>query len=115
MLRAMVDLPTPLGPTTTALPASLRKSSAISASMAARSQRVGHDQSKSASGLKRPILASLSRRSRLRRARSVSSQSSKVAAQPASWRFGPVGQEAMEAKALGALTQGLTRRHRSDP
>jgi len=26
-----------------------------------------------------------------------------------------VGEEAMEAKALGALTQGLTRRHRSDP
>ena len=78
-------LPTPLGPTTTALPASLRKSRAMRASMAARSQRVGHDRSKSARGLKRPILASFSRRSRLRRARSVSSQSSRLAAQPETW------------------------------
>ena len=38
-----------------ALVASLRKSSAISASKAARSQRLGQVQSKSQSGLKRPI------------------------------------------------------------
>src|SRR5271165_4738484 len=35
MFCARVDLPTPLGPTTTILAASLRKSSAISASLAA--------------------------------------------------------------------------------
>src|SRR5208337_1632582 len=55
MFCARVDLPTPLGPTTTILAASLRKSSAISASMAARSQRLGQFQSKSHNGLKRPI------------------------------------------------------------
>ena len=55
MLRASVDLPTPLGPTRMALVASLRKSSAIRASKAARSQRLGQVQSKSQSGLKRPI------------------------------------------------------------
>src|SRR4051794_4484873 len=82
MFCANVDLPTPLGPTRTTLVASARKSSAISASMAARSQRLGQAQSKSQSGLKRPICASFSRRSRLRRRRSCSSQSRSGATQP---------------------------------
>src|ERR1019366_1397772 len=76
MFWAIVDLPTPFGPTSTTLVASLRNSSVISASTTARSQRLGHDQSKSQSGLKRPICAERSRRSRLRRARSCSSQPS---------------------------------------
>ncbi len=50
---------------------------------APRSQRFGQLQSKSQSGLKRPIRAALTRRSRLRRARSCSSQSSSGATQPA--------------------------------
>src|SRR6202162_5130670 len=83
MLRASVDLPTPLGPTRMALVASLRKSSAISASKAERSQRLGQVQSKSQSGLKRPVWAPRRRRSGLRRVRSCSSQSISVASQPA--------------------------------
>src|SRR5580693_4476881 len=83
MLRARVDLPTPLGPTRTMLVASLRKSSAIRASKAERSARLGHFQSKSQAGLKRPMCAELSRRSRLRRPRSCSSQSMSVAIHPA--------------------------------
>src|SRR6266853_1629793 len=78
MLRASVDLPTPFGPTRTTLVASLRKSSDIRASKAARSQRLGQFQSKSQIGLKRPIHAARRRRSRLRRARSCSSQSSRL-------------------------------------
>src|SRR4029077_19394266 len=58
------------------LVASLRKSSDIRASKAGRSQRLGQFQSKSQIGLKRPIWAERRRRSRLRRARSCSSQSS---------------------------------------
>src|SRR3990172_527967 len=73
MLRAKVDLPTPLGPASTTLVASLRKSSEINSSTAARSHRLGHAQSKSHMGLKRPMWASRRRRSRLRRARSSSS------------------------------------------
>src|SRR5665213_2400117 len=76
MFCAIVDLPTPFGPTSTMLVASLRNSSVINASTTARSQRLGHDQSKSQSGLKRPICAERSRRSRPRRARSCSSQPS---------------------------------------
>src|SRR3954471_5385011 len=82
MFCARVDLPTPLGPTRTTLATSARKSSAISASMAERSQRLGQFQSKSQSGLNRPICASFSRRSRLRRRRSCSSKSSSGATQP---------------------------------
>src|SRR5271165_6585991 len=81
MFCARVDLPTPFGPTTTILAASLRKSSAISASMAARSQRLGQFKSKSHNGLKRPIWALRSRRSRPRLARCRSSQSSSGATQ----------------------------------
>src|SRR5882724_5043714 len=81
MLRASVDFPTPFGPTRTMLLASLRKSSDIRASKAARSQRLGQVQSKSQMGLKRPIRASRKRRSRLRRARSCSSQSIKLCTQ----------------------------------
>src|SRR5579864_4990135 len=58
------------------LVASLRKSRVIRASKAERSQRLGQLQSKSQIGLKRPIWAERRRRSRLRRARSCSSQSS---------------------------------------
>src|ERR1700693_1699273 len=83
MFCANIDLPIPFGPIKTALVASLRNSSDISPSMAARSQCVGHVQSKSHSGLKRPIWASLRRRSRLRRARSRSSQSTSVSTHPA--------------------------------
>src|ERR1700726_2719089 len=75
MFCARVDLPIPLGPTRIALVASLRNSSDIRASMAGLSHFFGHAQSKSHSGLKRPICASLRRRSRLRRARSCSSHS----------------------------------------
>src|ERR1700733_11228032 len=57
MFRANIDLPTPFGPTTTTLAASFRKSSVMSASTAARSQGFGQVQSKSQSGLKRPIWA----------------------------------------------------------
>src|SRR5580700_8132224 len=53
-LRAKVDFPTPFGPTSTALVASLRKSRHISASKLARSIAVGQFQSKSHKGLKRP-------------------------------------------------------------
>src|SRR4051794_33849514 len=81
MFWAIIDLPTPFGPRSTALLASLMKSSPISPSMAARSQRLGQDQSKSQSGLKLPIRASLRRRSRLRRRRSYSSQSSSLESQ----------------------------------
>src|SRR6516225_209023 len=81
MLRARVDFPTPFGPTRTTLVASLRKSSDISASTAARSQRLGQFQSKSQIGLKRPMRAWRKRRSRLRRARSCSSQSMRVCTQ----------------------------------
>src|ERR1700722_2094127 len=81
MFCASVDLPTPFGPTRTTLVASARKSSAISASTAARSQRLAQFQSKSQSGLKRPIWAVFSRRSRLRQARCVSSHSSSGATQ----------------------------------
>src|SRR5215472_13429005 len=82
MFLAISVLPTPFGPITITLVASLRKSSDISASMAARSQRLGHFQSKSQSGLKRPIRASRKRRSKLRRARSSSSQSTSDGTQP---------------------------------
>src|ERR1700722_20320889 len=81
MFCANIDLPTPFGPTNTTLAASLRKSSVLSASTAARSQCLGQVQSKSQSGLKRPICAALSRRSRLRLARCCSSQSSIGASQ----------------------------------
>src|SRR5215471_21066908 len=81
MLRASVDFPTPFGPTRTTLVASLRKSSEIRASKAERSQRLGQFQSNSQIGLKRPIRASRRRRSRLRRARSCSSQSIRVCTQ----------------------------------
>src|ERR1700694_693190 len=57
MLRASVDLPTPLGPTRMALVASLRKSSAISASKAERSQRLGQVQSTSTSVTSQPAAA----------------------------------------------------------
>src|SRR5260221_949536 len=80
---ARVDLPIPLGPTRIALVASVRNSSDIRASMAAWSQRFGHFQSKSHRGLKRPICASLRRRSRLRRARSCSSHSMRSWSHPA--------------------------------
>src|SRR6202051_2781827 len=80
---ARVDLPIPFGPTRIALVASLRNSSDIRASMAGLSHFFGHDQSKSHSGLKRPICASLRRRSRLRRARSCSSHSMRVGSHPA--------------------------------
>src|SRR6266853_1265208 len=83
MFCAKVDLPMPLGPTRIAFVASLRNSSDIRASMAAWSQRFGHFQSKSHRGLKRPICASLRRRSRLRRARSCSSHSMRVWSHPA--------------------------------
>src|SRR3954451_7126010 len=83
MFWARVDLPTPLGPTRTALPASLRKSRAIRASMAARSQRLGQVQSKSQSGLKGPIWAACRRRSRRGRWLSWSSQSSNGGSQSA--------------------------------
>src|SRR5215472_4304300 len=76
MFWAIIDLPTPFGPTSTTLVASLRNSSVISVSMATRSQRLGQAQSKSQSALKRPIWAVRNRRSRLRRARSCSSQPS---------------------------------------
>src|ERR1700692_3212990 len=76
MFWAIVDLPTPFGPTSTTLVASLRNSSVISASTAARSQRLGQDQLKSQSGLNRPMWAERARRSRPRRARSCSSQPS---------------------------------------
>ena len=81
MLRASIDLPMPLGPMSMPLADSLRKSRDISASTAARSMRAGQPQSKSHSGLKRPMCASCRRRSRLRRARSASSQSSRPATQ----------------------------------
>lgn len=58
-------------------------SSDIKPSIAPRSQRVGHFQSKSASGLKRPVRASFSRRSRLRRVRSSSSHPTSFATQSA--------------------------------
>jgi hypothetical protein len=74
MLRAMVDLPTPLGPTSTALAASATKPRRISSSMLWRSHWAGQFQSKSARGLKRPRRALAKRRSRPRRARSCSSQ-----------------------------------------
>src|SRR6202163_2270724 len=80
---ARVDLPIPLGPTRIALVASLRNSSDIRASMAGLSHCFGHVQSKSHRGLKRPICASLRRRSRLRRARSCSSHSMRVWSHPA--------------------------------
>src|SRR6202167_1761061 len=51
--------------------------------MAGLSHFFGHVQSKSHSGLKRPICASLRRRSRLRRARSCSSHSMRVWSHPA--------------------------------
>src|SRR6516164_2362734 len=82
MFLAISVLPTPFGPITITLVASLRKSRDISASMAARSQRLGHFQSKSQRGLKRPIWASLKRRSKPRRARSCSSQSRRDGTQP---------------------------------
>src|SRR6516164_1994080 len=83
MFCARVDLPVPFGPTRIALVASLRNSSDIRASMAGLSHFFGHDQSKSHNGLKRPICASLRRRSRLRRARSCSSHSMRVWSHPA--------------------------------
>src|SRR5579864_4259750 len=80
---ARVDLPIPFGPTRIALVASLRNSSDIRASMAGLSHFFGHAQSKSHSGLKRPICASLRRRSKLRRARSCSSHSMRSWSHPA--------------------------------
>src|ERR1700686_259320 len=80
---ARVDLPIPFGPTRIALVASLRNSSDIRASMAGLSHFFGHAQSKSHRGLKRPICASLRRRSKLRRARSCSSHSMRSWSHPA--------------------------------
>src|SRR6185295_16097067 len=91
MFCASVDLPTPFGPTRTTLAASARKSSAINASTAARSQRLGQFQSKSQSGLKWPIWAVFSRRWRLRQARCVSSHSSSGATQAAVATSGQCG------------------------
>src|SRR5215469_3249868 len=84
MFCASVDLPVPFGPTNTTLLLSVRKLSESSASMAARSIRLGQVQSKSHNGLKRPICAACKRRSRLRWVRSCSSHPSRVSTQPAS-------------------------------
>src|SRR5215468_7207553 len=75
-------LPSPLGATRITLLGSLRKSRAINASIAGRSQLLGQAQSKSLKGLKRPIWASANLRSSERRARSCSSQSSRDGSQP---------------------------------
>ena len=57
MFCAMVVLPSPEGPTSKALVAVSRKPSVISSAMAAWSHCSGQRQSKSASGLKRPMCA----------------------------------------------------------
>src|SRR5579872_613903 len=78
---ASVVLPTPFGPMKTTFEhaavslSGTRKSSVRSSSTRLRSSRLGHVQSKSARSLKRPILAVLIRRSRLRRPRAASSRS----------------------------------------
>src|SRR5208282_79270 len=100
MFCASVDLPVPLGPVSTTLVASLRKSSCISASIPARSQPLGQSQSKSHRGLKRPIWAARMRRSRLRRARSSSSQPSSRWAQPAATASSQLASRPCRFKAL---------------
>ena len=57
MFCAMVVFPSPEGPTSKALVAVSRKPSVISSAMAAWSHCSGQRQSKSASGLKRPMCA----------------------------------------------------------
>ena len=81
MLAAIVDLPTPLGPTRTTLACSLRNSRPMRSSMAMRSQRRGQSQLKSASGLNSPRRASARRRLRLRARFSSSSQAMSVVSQ----------------------------------
>ena len=83
--------------------------------MAARSQRLGQFQSKSHSGLKRPIWAACSRRSRLRRARSCSSQSSNGCDPACGGDLRPVRQQAVQMQRLGAGAQGVGVSHRNAP
>src|SRR4051794_18824800 len=108
MFWAIVDLPTPLGPTSTTLVASLRNSSVTNASTVERSHRLGQDQSKSQSGLKRPICAERSRRSRPRRASSCSSQPSNGVTHVGG-DLAPVRQQPVqiERRGTGALCVGF--------
>src|SRR5215467_925076 len=103
---AIMVLPSPLGATSTTLAISLRKSRLIRASIAGLSQLTGHAQSKSASGLKRPIWASAKRRSSERRARSCSSQSRSMGTHAASSISCQWASKPLRCKALARACRG---------
>ncbi|SOZ40668.1 hypothetical protein CBM2606_P360004 [Cupriavidus taiwanensis] len=96
-------MPTPFGPISTTLAESLTNSSYINSSTAARSQRVGHVQSKSHNGLKLPRRASRMRRSSERRERSSSSHCSSGATHPASATSGQCASSPCRRKAFVRL------------
>ena len=80
--------------------------------MAARSQRLGQFQSKSQSGLKRPIWAVFSRRSRLRQARCVLLPIEQRRDPGFGRDLGPVRHQAVQMKRLGAGAHCVELSHR---
>ena len=98
MFWAIIDLPTPLGPTRMRLAASRIKPRVMSSATTAWSHCAGQPQSKSANGFEATEVGGPRRRSSPRRFRSTSSQATSCCTQTKSGRCQgvPVSQQAIE-------------------